>query len=213
MVRFANPRWTSDALCFRMRASTKTAGAISFSSGPRGRTYTARTRCSASSSFRPERGPWRAPPPRPQGSRAPSNTASLKAILRLVVVGVGSSWIATAYPSRNRRWLVADPMSPTPRTRTTRPTSSAAARENHLHARDGKHTANSRRKFTSANLRTPISAPIIPAHDGRHGPRQSGGRQRLHAGDMARQPGNGVQQDEGRRRARRLLEAGPAHEQ
>jgi hypothetical protein len=48
----------------------------------------------------------------------PSNTASAKAMPRLVVVGVGTSWMTTAYPSRKSRWATADPTSPIPRTTT-----------------------------------------------------------------------------------------------
>jgi hypothetical protein len=46
------------------------------------------------------------------------DTASAKAMPRLVVVGVGPSWMTTAYPSTNSRCATADPTSPTPRTTT-----------------------------------------------------------------------------------------------
>src|SRR5215813_5438972 len=53
-----------------------------------------------------------------------SNTASVKAIPRLVVVGSGTSWITTAQPCRNSRCATADPISPDPRNATLSPSRS-----------------------------------------------------------------------------------------
>src|SRR5439155_6215005 len=53
----------------------------------------------------------------------PSKIASANAIPRRVVAGWGSSWMMTSHPAVNRRCATADPMSPTPRTRTHTATS------------------------------------------------------------------------------------------